>query len=130
MAEKRRIKQGFHIHREDGLPLALAGLWKRWDDPKQAEKVIESFTIITTKVNDQVQSIHERMPVILEPRPFDLWLDPDCRNYRELQNMLQPFNGGLPIHLVGDYVNRVGSKGPECLASVEGEASLFEDIED
>jgi putative SOS response-associated peptidase YedK len=125
-----RKKQGFHIRREDLRPLALAGLWERWDDPKQAGTIIESCTIITTEANDQVQSIHERMPVILEPRQFDLWLDPNCRDYRELQNMLRPFNGGLAIHLVGDYVHRVGNEGPECLARVEREASLFEEIED
>jgi putative SOS response-associated peptidase YedK len=126
---KGRMRQGFHIRREDGQPLALAGLWERWDDPKQAGRVIESCSIITTEANEQVQDIHERMPVILEPECFDMWLDSDCRDFSELQKILAPFSGTLAIHPVGDYVNRVGNEGPECVAPVEQETSLFEGSE-
>ena len=123
------MKQGFHIRREDGQPLALAGLWERWDDPRQAGRVIESCSIITTEANKQLQSIHERMPVILERECFDRWLSSDFTDCSELQKILMPFSGQLSIHPVGAYVNRVGNEGPECMAPVEQEPSLFEGSE-
>ena len=124
---KGRMRQGFHIRREDKRPLALAGLWERWEDPKQVGRVIESCSIITTEANEQLQDIHERMPVILEPERFDMWLDSDCRDFSELQKILVPFSGPLSIHPVGDYVNRVGNEGPECVTPVEREPTLFDE---
>jgi putative SOS response-associated peptidase YedK len=59
--------------RPDGL-FAFAGLWDRWKDP--GGKVIESCTILTTQANALLKDMHSRMPVILSPDAYDLWLDP------------------------------------------------------
>lgn len=37
---------------------------------------IESFAILTTAGNADMQAVHDRMPVILRPADFDRWLDP------------------------------------------------------
>lgn len=68
---------------------AFAGLWDQW---RNAEKnVIESCAILTTKPNSITAAVHDRMPVILNPDAYDLWLDPGFRNTSELTAMLQPF---------------------------------------
>ena len=67
-------KQPYFITRKDGKPLALAGLWERWQSPDGS--VLETFTLITTQPNDLVARIHHRMPAILPQDSFDLWLNP------------------------------------------------------
>ena len=58
----------------DRAPLAFAGLWETWKSP-DGER-IKSFTILTTKANELIQPIHDRMPVILSGETQALWLDP------------------------------------------------------
>lgn len=55
-----------------GEPFAFAGLWDRWKD--SAGGFLESFTIITTTPNELTVAVHNRMPVILRPQDYDLWL--------------------------------------------------------
>jgi putative SOS response-associated peptidase YedK len=65
-------KQPYVFTLSEGEPFAFAGLWDRWKDP--AGGVLESFTIITTTPNELTATVHDRMPVILRPRDYDLWL--------------------------------------------------------
>ncbi len=65
-------KQPFVFTLSSGEPFAFAGLWDRWKDP--AGGSLESFTIITTTPNELTMSVHNRMPVILRPQDYDLWL--------------------------------------------------------
>ncbi len=60
-----------HIRREDDLPFCFAGLWERWQSP---EGPLESTTIITTEANEVLRPLHDRMPLILEPAEYLLWL--------------------------------------------------------
>jgi putative SOS response-associated peptidase YedK len=55
-----------------GEPFAFAGLWDRWKDA--AGGFLESYTIITTMPNELTATVHDRMPVILRPQDYDLWL--------------------------------------------------------
>ncbi len=55
-----------------GCTVAFAGLWERWAGPEG--DVIESFTIIVTNANELLRPIHDRMPVILDPADYALWL--------------------------------------------------------
>lgn len=66
-------KQPYAIALRDGGPYAFAGLWERWQ-PKEGE-ALETFTILTTDPNALMEPIHNRMPVILEPRDYTRWLD-------------------------------------------------------
>jgi len=65
-------KQPWFIQSEDEQPLLLAGLWDNWETPQQD---IESFTIITRAADQQISSIHDRMPVMLKPEHISTWLD-------------------------------------------------------
>jgi putative SOS response-associated peptidase YedK len=94
--EKR--KPQYYFHRKDGRPFFIAGLWGRWQD---AEQVIDSCTLITTDANTTVGQVHARMPVILPPEAYDLWLDPDLEDPKALQPLLKPAPGaeweGYPV---------------------------------
>jgi putative SOS response-associated peptidase YedK len=65
-------KQSYAIARADGEPLAFAGLWEGWRD--LAGEVLRTFTIVTTATNAEMSKPHIRMPVILEPEAWPIWL--------------------------------------------------------
>ncbi|MGH7145275.1 MAG: SOS response-associated peptidase [Planctomycetota bacterium] len=67
-------KQPLLICRRDRRPLALAGLWERWQAPEGVQ--VESCSILTTAANRYLKPIHDRMPVILEAADFSRWIDP------------------------------------------------------
>jgi putative SOS response-associated peptidase YedK len=69
----KKTKHPFAIALRSGEPCAFAGLWERWL-PKEGDP-LESFTILTTDPNELMEPIHNRMPVILEPRDYGRWLD-------------------------------------------------------
>jgi putative SOS response-associated peptidase YedK len=107
-------KQAFHITRSDRRPFAFAGLWSIWygeDDHK-----LRTCTILTTEANPAISSLHDRMPVILEPDAESPWLEPGQPTAR-----LQELLGGLgpestALRAVGPAVNDARYDGPECLA--------------
>jgi putative SOS response-associated peptidase YedK len=66
-------KQPFYIRMKSGGPFAFAGLWETWTGPNGEE--LETAAIVTTKANRTLEPIHDRMPVIVPPEAFDLWLD-------------------------------------------------------
>jgi putative SOS response-associated peptidase YedK len=70
----KKTKHPFAFGLKSGEPYALVGLWERWQ-PKEGDP-LETFTILTTDPNELMEPIHNRMPVILEPRDYTRWLDP------------------------------------------------------
>ncbi len=85
---ERGRKQPYRIAMESGATFAFAGLWERWEGPG-GDGAIESCTIVTTEANARLQAIHHRMPVILAPEAYDLWLDPETPGAR-VQSLLRP----------------------------------------
>lgn len=69
---------------------AFAGLWDRWLD--EDNKPIETCTILTTKPNVLVADVHDRMPAILRPEDYDLWLDPGISDSNRVVDCLKPFD--------------------------------------
>ena len=97
-------KQPYRICRPDGEAFALAGLWERWQAPDG--EVIESCTIIVTAANDLVRPIHERMPVILDPADFDVWLDGGPAAANAAEALLRPCpSEALTVYPVSPRVN-------------------------
>jgi len=82
-------KQPVYICMKDGEPFAFAGLWERW--VREKDDFIESCTILTTEPNDLLEPIHNRMPVILDAKDYDLWLDPNVQEVSRLKPLLHPF---------------------------------------
>lgn len=82
-----RRRQPWAFALRGGEPYALAGLWESWrtkDGP-----ALETFTILTTDPNELMHPVHDRMPVILEPRDYERWLDPGDPQ-RLPQDLLRP----------------------------------------
>jgi putative SOS response-associated peptidase YedK len=82
-------KQPYRIIMADEGMFAFAGLWERWRSP--AGDKVETFTIITGEPNELVRPLHDRMPVIIDPADFDLWL---TGSTEEAQVLLKPFPSG------------------------------------
>jgi putative SOS response-associated peptidase YedK len=107
-------KQPYYIGRGDGEVFAFAGLWERWSD--EGHEPIETFAIITTRPNEILEPIHDRMPVILPVEHYDEWLDPDNRNTETLRALLEPFPAAeMSARPVTTYVNSPHNEGPECV---------------
>jgi putative SOS response-associated peptidase YedK len=66
-------KVPYFVRLKSGAPMAFAGLWETWTGPNGEE--LETTAIVTTNANRTLASIHERMPVIVSPEGFDLWLN-------------------------------------------------------
>ena len=112
-------RQPFSIARADSRPLVLAGLWSGWRDPV-ADRVIRTFTIVTSGPNEQMSALHDRMPVIVPEDAWSRWLDPELEDPGELQGLLTPTDDvALRIRAVGPLVNNVRNDGPELLEPVD-----------
>ena len=109
-------KQPFYFRLLNGQPFAFAGLWERWQDPNGER--IDSCTIITTEANEILQPIHDRMPVILNPYDYDLWLDPN-QNSSQLIQLLQPLpSNAMTSYPVSTKVNKPTNNTPELINSL------------
>lgn len=82
-------KQPFFFQMRDEHPFGFAGLWERWQG--EGGQVINSCTILTTEANEVLQPVHDRMPVILYPDDYELWLDADLRKVDLARELLRPF---------------------------------------
>jgi putative SOS response-associated peptidase YedK len=111
-------RQPFTIHRADDRPLVLAGLWSGWHDPS-VERVIRTFTIITTGPNEQMTGLHDRMPVVVPDDAWSQWLDPDG-DVDDLRPLFEPSDAiTLAIDPVADLVNTVRNDGPELIRPID-----------
>jgi putative SOS response-associated peptidase YedK len=117
----QKTKQPYFIHRNDGEPMAFAGLWEVWrskQDPEQGE--LHSCTVITGEPNEVVRPIHDRMPVMLPPSAWDTWLDPAVDDLDLLGRLLVPAPGSIiAMHPVSTEVNNVRNTGAHLLDRVE-----------
>jgi len=117
-----RPRQAYFIHAPDDQVFAFAGLWERWS---RGGLTIESCAILTTDANRRLAELHDRMPVVLDPRDYNRWLDPSEENPERLKPLLEPCpNDFLAFHPVGPRVNRAENEGPECIAPVAAQAAL------
>lgn len=107
-------KRPFYIRMKDGAPFAFAGIWERWEGAPG--KVVETCAILTTEPNEILSPIHDRMPLILSPEEYGLWLDPSVPPSDRLARLLRPFPpGGMEAYPVGRAVNNPHTEGPSCI---------------
>jgi len=113
-------KQPYFIRLRDGDVLAFAGLWESWTGPEDG-RTVESCTIITTDANRSVGEIHNRMPAMVAPEMYDLWLAPESDRDR-LLGLLQPFPDRKTVaYPVGTAVNNPQNDIPACIDTVKDE---------
>ena len=106
-------KQPYAIALKSGEPYAMAGLWESWKP--QEGPPLETFTILTTDPNELMQSIHTRMPVILESRDYERWLEPGDPA-RPPVDLLRPYPAEkMQAWQVSQRVGNVRNNDPELL---------------
>jgi putative SOS response-associated peptidase YedK len=106
-------KQPFCFEVNEGNLFAFAGLWERWKAP--SGEWITSCTILTTIPNAVTRTAHDRMPVILGPGDYDLWLDPGMSDPAAAADLLRPFEANaMRIYPVSNRVNCVVNDDAEC----------------
>ena len=107
-------KQPFFVHAKSGAPLAFAGLWETWTGPNGEE--LDTATIVTTRANRTLAAIHDRMPVILAPEAFDLWLDSANVDATTAAALIAPAPENLlEAYEVATAVNRTANDNPKLL---------------
>jgi putative SOS response-associated peptidase YedK len=115
---KGKAKQPFCFEVNNGELFAFAGLWDRWKDPNG--KWIKSCSILTTTANAVTSSVHDRMPVILEPDCYDLWLDPGMHDMRAVSDILKPYDARMMrCYPISTRINHFAHDDAECSAPVE-----------
>ncbi|MDQ2754087.1 MAG: SOS response-associated peptidase [Actinomycetota bacterium] len=114
---KKPAKLPWAIRRHDHQPMAFAGLWEVWRDPAQPDgEFLRTCAIVTTGASRPMAVIHDRMPVILEPSAWDIWLDPGIDEVDAISGFLRPAAEDLlEAYPVSTRVNKVSEDGPDLL---------------
>ncbi|MTW17753.1 SOS response-associated peptidase [Rhodoplanes serenus] len=113
-------RQPFYVRARDGAPLALAGLWEAWMGPNGEE--METVCIVTTAANRTLAPIHHRMPVIVPPAAFDLWLDGDRVDALTASTLIVPAPDDLlEAYPVSTAVNRAANDVPDLIVPLATE---------
>ncbi len=116
-----------YIHPADGSPLFFAGLYEWWKNPEKTDddpdRWLLSFTILTRDSIGRLGSIHDRMPLFMDPDHADAWLDPTTDNVRDVLDAAidaaPAVAETLDDHVVGKAVGNVRNNSAELIAPVE-----------
>jgi len=109
-------RQPYLIEMKDSRPFGIAGLWERWE---KGDEPVESCAMLTTGANALMEPIHDRMPVILSPKQFDQWLDPDFKDAIKLMELMQPYKAkDLLAYAVSTRVNNPKNNTATCIEPV------------
>ena len=115
--KEENTKTPMLIHLKSGEPFAFAGLWESWTSPEG--ETVHSCSILTTKPNELMASIHDRMPVILSKEAEKIWLDPKVQDIDLLESLLVPFDEGeLEAYQVSSEVNSPKNNHPELIRKI------------
>ncbi|HPR64190.1 MAG TPA: SOS response-associated peptidase [Thermoanaerobaculia bacterium] len=111
------------IHRIDGSPLLMAGLWESWSSP-EGDPIL-SCTILTVEANAFMKPFHHRMPVLLHRNDGARWLDPSITEPGMVLDLLRPLaEEALTAHEVSRRVNSPKNNSHLCIQPVPGGLTL------
>ena len=104
----------YYFQMRDKKPFALAGLWS---PQKIEDKVTDVCALLTTTPNEVVRVVHDRMPVIVDPKHYDLWLNSDdVRDFREIEKLFRPHAAdNMESYKVSAWVNNVTHDDKKCI---------------
>ena len=97
----------------------IAGLWEYWEGADGS--ALETCTLLTTEANELMEPLHHRMPVILDPEDYEMWLhhDEDPMYLSNLRHLMRPFDSAkMRVRPVSTYVNNARNEGPECIEAL------------
>jgi putative SOS response-associated peptidase YedK len=113
-----KAKQPYCFEVSDGELFAFAGLWDGWKDANG--NWIRTCSILTTTPNAVASGVHDRMPVILDPDGYELWLDPGMQNVAAISELLKPYDARLMrCYPVSTRVNSATNDDEDCGRRVE-----------
>jgi putative SOS response-associated peptidase YedK len=108
-------RRPFCVRPRDGRPVAFAGLWETWTGPNGEE--LDTACIVTTAANRALAPIHDRMPVVIAPEAFDLWLDCARVDAETAAALIAPAPENLfEADEISTAVNRTANDFPEVTA--------------
>jgi len=111
------VKQPYCFEVGEGEVFAFGGLWDQWRSPDG--EIIESCTILTTTPNSLVADMHARMPVIVTPDKYDVWLDPDVTDFEAIRDILKPYDAAqMRRYPVSTKLNNSQNEGAESATPV------------
>lgn len=120
-----RAKIPYYFHLKDGRPLGLAGIWEEWRAPDGT--LLDTFSILTTAANEIVAPVHDRMPVVVPPDAYSIWLSKHHTDPAQLEPLYPPVPiSGLEVYPVSDYVNSPRNNSPECIRRINREYDRHE----
>jgi len=110
-------KQPYYVANSSGEPFEFAGLWEIWTNKENAEEsVYKSSAIITTTAIGTIREIHHRMPVILDPKFHEKWLNAEIQEPKELEIILKDgLIHDMKYYPVSKLVNSVKNNDPNCI---------------
>ncbi len=115
-------KRPYFIRPRSGGPVAFAGLWETWMGPNGEE--VETACIVTTAANRSLAPIHDRMPVVIAPEAFDLWLDGANVDGATAAALIVPAPESLfDAYEVSTAVNRTANDSPTLIEPVDPRAA-------
>ncbi len=106
-----------YVHRADGAPLLLGGVWERWRDPQTSEW-LTSFAIITTPPHPQLAYLHDRQPLMVWDDALADWMDAGAPTAAAYANFTPALPCDLAIDPVSSYVGNALNKGERCAEPV------------
>ena len=110
-----KAKLPWFIHRSDGAPMVVGGVWQDWE---RGEDRISTCAIVTTEATGQMAGIHNRIPVILGPEDWGLWLGEEGKGAARL--MQAAADEVYRMYRVGTEVNSNRATGPDLVQPLEG----------
>lgn len=115
-------KQPYRILAKDGALLVFAGIWDTWS---KSGTTLQTFSIITTPPNQEMQSVHSRMPLLLpHSEQQEQWLEDN--NIETIADLLvTPADGLLDYYPVSKKVNKVGNNSPDLHDRFNDQPELF-----
>lgn len=112
-----KTRTPFLFTMRDGGIFALAGIWENWRGP--VGPMLETVSILTTSPNKAMEGVHDRMPVILPPSTYELWLDPAMPFSPAVSALLLPFDAAqMQRRQVSSRVNFVKYDDPACAEAI------------
>ncbi len=108
IAPKQEAKTPYYFHAPGAAVFAFAGIWQRWEAPGAAP--LDTCAIVTCAANAALTPIHHRMPVIIQPADFGLWLGEGGKGAARL--MRPAAEDYFAFHPVGPAVNSAKSDAP------------------
>jgi len=112
----------YYVRRKAGGAMAFAGLWENWMGPNGEE--METAAIVTTRANRMLATVHPRMPAIVPPEAFDLWLDSRSVDVTTAAALIAPApEDMLEMHEVSPAVNSAANDTPGLIEPMTAEAT-------